>query len=30
MILNHRGETPFSLKKIVIRAPKKGFDAAYV
>ncbi|PCG93431.1 Hypothetical protein PENO1_083610 [Penicillium occitanis (nom. inval.)] len=28
MILNHRGETPFSLKKIVIRSPKKGFDAA--
>lgn len=28
MILNHRGEIPFSLKKIVIRAPKKGFDAA--
>ncbi|EED18243.1 conserved hypothetical protein [Talaromyces stipitatus ATCC 10500] len=27
IILNHRGETPFSLKKIVIRAPKKGFDA---
>lgn len=28
IVLNHRGETPFSLKKIVIRAPKKGFDAA--
>lgn len=27
MVLNHRGETPFSLKQIVIRAPKKGFDA---
>lgn len=30
LILKHRGGTPFSLKRIVIRAPKKGFDAAYV
>jgi hypothetical protein len=28
LILRHRGETPFCLKKIVIKAPKKGFDAA--
>ncbi|KAH8702581.1 hypothetical protein BGW36DRAFT_373140 [Talaromyces proteolyticus] len=28
LILKHRGETPFSLKKIIIKAPKKGFDAA--
>jgi hypothetical protein len=27
LILRHRGETPFCLKKIVIRAPKSGFDA---
>jgi hypothetical protein len=30
LILKHRGGAPFSLKRIVIRAPKKGFDAAYV
>lgn len=30
LILKHRGETPFCLKRIVIKAPKKGFDAAYV
>jgi hypothetical protein len=30
LILKHRGGTPFCLKRIVIRAPKKGFDAAYV
>lgn len=28
MILRHQGETPFCLKKIVIKAPKSGFDAA--
>ena len=27
LILRHQGETPFCLKKIVIRAPKTGFDA---
>jgi len=27
LILRHRGETPFCLKKIVIKAPKSGFDA---
>jgi hypothetical protein len=27
MVLSHRGETPFCLKQIIIRAPKKGFDA---
>lgn len=30
LILRHRGETPFCLKKIVIKAPKSGFDAPYV
>ncbi|CRG88585.1 hypothetical protein PISL3812_05616 [Talaromyces islandicus] len=28
LILKHRGGTPFCLKRIVIKAPKKGFDAA--
>ncbi|PGH13942.1 hypothetical protein AJ79_03357 [Helicocarpus griseus UAMH5409] len=27
LILRHQGETPFSLKKIVIKAPQTGFDA---
>ncbi|KAE8137223.1 hypothetical protein BDV38DRAFT_92064 [Aspergillus pseudotamarii] len=27
LILKHRGETPFCLKKIVIKAPKSGYDA---
>lgn len=27
LILKHRGGTPFSLKKIVIKAPRSGFDA---
>lgn len=27
LILRHHNETPFCLKKIVIRAPKTGFDA---
>ncbi|KAJ9306698.1 hypothetical protein DTO217A2_3866 [Paecilomyces variotii] len=27
LILRHRGETPFCLRKIVIKAPKSGFDA---
>ncbi|OXV06945.1 hypothetical protein Egran_05287 [Elaphomyces granulatus] len=27
LVLKHRGETPFCLKKIVIKAPKSGFDA---
>ncbi|KAL2002604.1 hypothetical protein VTN02DRAFT_6414 [Thermoascus thermophilus] len=27
LILRHRGETPFCLKKLVIKAPKSGFDA---
>lgn len=27
LVLRHQGETPFCLKKIVIRAPKAGFDA---
>ncbi|KAK2751579.1 hypothetical protein FQN55_000300 [Onygenales sp. PD_40] len=27
LILRHQGETPFCLKKIVIKAPKSGFDA---
>ncbi|OJD12590.1 hypothetical protein ACJ73_09324 [Blastomyces percursus] len=26
LILRHKGETPFCLKKIVIKAPKSGFD----
>lgn len=30
LILRHREATPFCLKKIVIRAPKTGFDAPYV
>ena len=30
LILKHRGETPFCLKKIVIKAPKSGYDAPYV
>lgn len=28
MILTHLGETPFCLNKLVIKAPKTGFDAA--
>lgn len=27
LILRHRGETPFCLKKLIIKAPKVGFDA---
>ncbi|KAL2852882.1 hypothetical protein BJY01DRAFT_81989 [Aspergillus pseudoustus] len=27
LILKHRGETPFCLKKLVIKAPKSGYDA---
>ncbi|EEH06178.1 conserved hypothetical protein [Histoplasma capsulatum G186AR] len=27
LILRHHGETPFCLQKIVIKAPKSGFDA---
>lgn len=27
LILRHRGETPFCLKKLVIKAPKSGFDS---
>lgn len=30
LVLCHRGEAPFCLKKIVIRAPQCGFDAPYV
>lgn len=30
LVLRHRGEAPFCLKKIVIRAPQCGFDAPYV
>lgn len=30
LILRHRGEAPFCLKKIVIKAPQCGFDAPYV
>lgn len=30
LVLRHRGETPFCLRKIVIKAPKSGFDAPYV
>lgn len=27
LILRHRGEAPFCLKKIVIKAPRTGFDS---
>ncbi|KAL4883267.1 hypothetical protein BJY04DRAFT_29423 [Aspergillus karnatakaensis] len=27
LILQHQGETPFCLKKLVIKAPKSGYDA---
>lgn len=30
LILKHRGEMPFCLKKIVIKAPKIGYNAPYV
>lgn len=30
LVLCHRDEAPFCLKKIVIRAPQGGFDAPYV
>lgn len=30
LILKHRGEAPFCLKKLVIKAPKSGYDAPYV
>jgi hypothetical protein len=30
LVLRHRGEAPFCLKKIVIKAPRTGFDAPYV
>lgn len=30
IVLQHRGEAPFCLKKIVIKAPRTGFDAPYV
>ena len=30
IILRHRGETPFCLKKLVIKAPATGFTAPYV
>ena len=29
IILRHRGETPFCLKKLVIKAPERGFTAPY-
>lgn len=29
LVLKHRGEAPFCLKKIVIKAPKSGYDAPY-
>ncbi|KAL3437556.1 hypothetical protein BDV09DRAFT_183414 [Aspergillus tetrazonus] len=30
LILKHRGEAPFCLRKLVIKAPKSGYDAPYV
>lgn len=30
LVLCHRGEAPFCLKKIVIKAPQCGFDTPYV
>lgn len=30
LVLRHRGEAPFCLKRIVIKAPKTGYDAPYV
>lgn len=30
LILRHKGEAPFCLKKIVIKAPRLGFDSPYV
>ena len=30
IIYQHMGQTPFSLKKVVIKAPRYGFDAPYV
>lgn len=30
LILRHRNEMPFCLKKIVIKAPRSGFDSPYV
>jgi hypothetical protein len=30
LILKHRGETPFCLNKLVIKAPRSGYDAPYV
>jgi hypothetical protein len=29
LILKHRGEAPFCLRKLVIKAPKSGYDAPY-
>ena len=29
IIFRHVGDTPFNLKKVVIKAPKSGFDAPY-
>lgn len=30
IVLRHRGEAPFCLRKIVIKAPRAGFDSPYV
>ena len=30
IILRHQGETPFCLKKLVVKAPERGFTAPYV
>ena len=30
IILCHRGEIPFSLKKLIVKAPERGFPAPYV
>lgn len=30
LVLRHRNEAPFCLKKIVIKAPRSGFDSPYV
>lgn len=30
IVLRHRGEAPFCLRKLVIKAPRTGFDSPYV
>jgi hypothetical protein len=30
LVLRHQGEAPFCLKKLVIKAPRNGYDSPYV